>query len=228
MRQYFQVFAIITPLVILALSILWPVVLWMFAFIIPSIGLGLIDMFQTKQAIRRLYPVFGRFRYLLESVRPEIQQYFVKSDTNGAPIPREFCSLVYQRACKIFSVLHLLRVIALGADTANSAREMMMALGCIQARSCNTDKCPTGIATQDTARSKGLVVSDKATRVANFHRATVENLAELLAAAGLDSLEQLEPRHFNHRVHVTSVKTYAHHYLGKEAGCAIRRRICTQ
>ena len=69
---------------------------------------------------------------------------------------------------KILTAFHLLRIIALGADTANSARGMMMALGCIQARSCNTDRCPTGIATTDPSRSKGLVVSDKAQRVANF------------------------------------------------------------
>ena len=60
--------------------------------------LGIQDMLQTKHTVRRLYPFFGRFRYLLESVRPEIQQYFVESDTSGTPIPREFRSLVYQRS----------------------------------------------------------------------------------------------------------------------------------
>ena len=87
-----------------------------------------------------------------------------------------------------------------------------MALGCIQARSCNTDHCPTGIATQNPVRSKGLVVSDKAQRVANFQRATVENVVELLGAAGLESLDQLEPRHINHRVHGTDIKTYEQLY----------------
>ncbi len=110
---------------------------------------------------------------------------------------------------KIITAFHLLRMIALGADTANSSRGMMMALGCIQARNCNTDHIPTGIANQDPARAKGIVVSDKATRVANFHRATIENLVELLAAAGLDSLDQLEPRHINHRIQGTNIKTYA-------------------
>jgi len=87
-----------------------------------------------------------------------------------------------------------------------------MALGCIQARSCNTDQCPTGIATQNPARSKGLVVSDKATRVANFHKSTIENLVELLGAAGLHSLQQLEPKHINRRVEGTNIKTYAQLY----------------
>ncbi|MFK7860287.1 MAG: FMN-binding glutamate synthase family protein [Granulosicoccus sp.] len=504
MRQYFQMFAIGAPILILAAAMIFPPVLWLFVVVAPVIVLGVIDMLQTKQTVRRLYPFFGRFRYMLESVRPEIQQYFVESDTSGSPIPREFRSLVYQRAkgdrdtrpfgtifdvnrpgyewinhsmvpkdshetnprvkfggdrcskpymasplnisamsfgslssnairalnkgakiggfshntgegslspyhleaggdivwqigtgyfgcrtedgqfnpelfkksasldsvkmieiklsqgakpghggilpaaklteeialirhvpmgkdvvsppahsafstpmellefveqlrklsggkpvgfklcigrrdeflaiCKamlqsgkvpdfitvdggeggtgaaptemtnsvgtplrdalifvnqtligiglrdqmriiasgkIFSAFHLLRVIALGADTANSARGMMMALGCIQARSCNTDHCPTGIATQNPARAKGLVVSDKATRVANFHRATIANLGELLAAAGLDGLDQLEPKHINRRVQGTNIRNYAQMYPGVEPGCLL-------
>jgi glutamate synthase domain-containing protein 2 len=503
MRHYFAVFAISAPIVLLAISMLWSPILLLLLLLVPIIGLGLHDMFQTKQTIRRLYPFFGRFRYMLESVRPEIQQYFVESDTSGTPIPREFRSLVYQRAkgardtrpfgtifdvnragyewinhslvplhphnmnprvefgahrcakpymasplnisamsygalsgnaikalnrgakiggfshntgegslspyhkqggdivwqigtgyfgcrtdegdfnpeqfkesaqldivkmieiklsqgakpghggilpaakltaeiaeirrvpmgkdvvsppshsafstpiellefietlrelsggkpvgiklcigrrdeflaiCKamkqtgkmpdfitvdggeggtgaaptemtnsvgtplrdalifvnqsligiglrdqvriiasgkIFSAFHVLRVIALGADTVNSARGMMMALGCIQARSCNTDHCPTGIATQNPARGAGLVVSDKATRVANFQKATVENLVELLAAAGLDSLDQLEPKHINHRVQGTNIKNYAQMYPSIGSGCLL-------
>lgn len=504
LRQYFSIFAVSAPLFVLALGMLWPPILWILLLLLPVIGLGVLDMLQTKHTIRRIYPFFGRFRYMLESVRPEIQQYFVESDTSGTPIPREFRSLVYQRAkgdrdtrpfgtifdvnragyewinhslvprhaedldprvqfggercskpymasplnisamsygalsanairalnkgakiggfshntgegslspyhleaggdivwqigtgyfgcrtdkgtfnadlfkenaskesvkmieiklsqgakpghggilpaaklteeiarirnvpmgqdvvsppghsafstpfelldfverlrelsggkpvgfklcigrrdeflaiCKamlatgkvpdfitvdggeggtgaaptemtnsvgtplrdalifvnqaligigmrdqtrliasgkILSAFHLLRMVALGADTVNSARGMMMALGCIQARSCNTDHCPTGIATQNPARSKGLVVSDKATRVANYHRATVENLVELLAAAGLDSLDQLEPKHINHRVQGTNIKTYAQMYPGIEPGCLL-------
>jgi glutamate synthase domain-containing protein 2 len=503
MRQYFSIFAISAPLVVLGLSKLWPPTLWIMLLLIPIIVLGLIDMFQTKHTIRRLYPVIGWFRYLFESIRPEIQQYFVESETSGAPIPREFRSLIYQRAkgdrdtrpfgtifdvnragyewinhslvplhphnmnprvefgahrcskpymasplnisamsygalsgnaikalnrgakiggfshntgegslspyhkqggdivwqigtgyfgcrtdeggfnpeqfeesaqldvvkmieiklsqgakpghggilpaakltaeiaeirrvpmgkdvvsppshsafstpiemlefietlralsggkpvgiklcigrrdeflaiCKamkqtgkmpdfvtvdggeggtgaaptemtnsvgtplrdalifvnqaligiglrdqiriiasgkIFSAFHVLRVIALGADTVNSARGMMMALGCIQSRSCNTDHCPTGIATQNAARGAGLVVSDKATRVANFQKATVDNLVELLAAAGLDRLDQLEPKHINHRIQGTNIKNYAQMYPTIESGCLL-------
>lgn len=504
LRQYFMIFSVAAPVLVFGLYLLWPPAIWIMVIVLPIIGLGLIDMLQTEHTIRRLYPFLGRFRYMLESIRPEIQQYFVESDISGSPIPREFRSLVYQRAkgdrdtrpfgtifdvnrpgyewinhsllpkhahdldprvqfggdrcakpylasplnisamsygalsdnairalnkgaklggfshntgegslspyhleaggdivwqigtgyfgcrtedggfnpelfqknaskdevkmieiklsqgakpghggilpaaklteeiarirhvpmgqdvvsppshsafstptellafveklrdlsggkpvgfklcigrrdeflaiCKamlltgkvpdfitvdggeggtgaaptemtnsvgtplrdalifvnqaligiglrdqirliasgkILSAFHLLRVIALGADTANSARGMMMALGCIQARSCNTDHCPTGIATQDPARSKGLVVSDKATRVANFHRATIENLAELLAAAGLDSLDELEPRHINHRIQGTDIKTYAQLYPGIEPRCLL-------
>ena len=122
---------------------------------------------------------------------------------------------------KIFSAFHLLRVMALGADTANSARGMMMALGCIQSRSCNTDHCPTGIATQDPIRNQGLVVSDKKQRVANYHAATVENLTELIAAAGLDSISQLKPMHINRRVQGTEIKTYAQLYPSIDPGCLL-------
>ena len=97
-RHYFVIFAVVAPLLVLGLSALWSPLLWLLIPLIIIIGLGLIDMFQEKQTIRRLYPFMGRFRYMLESVRPEIQQYFVESDTSGAPIPREFRSLVYQRA----------------------------------------------------------------------------------------------------------------------------------
>lgn len=113
---------------------------------------------------------------------------------------------------KIFSAFHLIRIIALGADTANSARGMMLSLGCIQSRSCNTDHCPTGIATQSPSRNKALVVEDKSRRVANFHRETISNLVELLALAGLDSLEELEPSLINQRVKGTVIKNYAQLY----------------
>ena len=113
---------------------------------------------------------------------------------------------------KIFSAFHLIRTLALGADTVNSARGMMFALGCIQSRSCNTDKCPTGIATQDPSRSGALIVNDKSQRVANFHKETVHNLMELLAAAGLDDLSQLTPAHINRRISGTDIKTYEELY----------------
>jgi glutamate synthase domain-containing protein 2 len=504
MRQQFVSFAVIAPLLVLGVSLVWPPVNWVFVLLLPIILIGLNDMFQTAHTIRRLYPVLGHFRFMLESVRPEIQQYFVESETNGAPIPREFRSLVYQRAkgdrdtrpfgtifdvnrpgyewinhsmvpkhptdlsprlkfggeqcsqpymasplnisamsygalsknairalnkgakiggfshntgegslspyhlehggdivwqigtgyfgcrnaegnfdaelfkensrrdvvkmveiklsqgakpghggilpaaklteeiarirhvpmgedvvsppahsafstpqgllefvsqlrelsggkpvgfklcigareeflaiCKamietqifpdfitvdggeggtgaaptemtnsvgtplrdglvfvnnaligcgirdkmriiasgkMFSAFHILRAIALGADTVNSARGMMLALGCIQARSCNTDECPTGIATQNASRTKGLVVKDKATRVANFQRDTVANLVELMAAAGLDSLDQLKPKHINRRVQGTDVRTYAQLYPNITDGCLL-------
>jgi glutamate synthase domain-containing protein 2 len=86
---------------------------------------------------------------------------------------------------KIISAFDIARAIALGADWCNSARGFMFALGCIQSRSCHTDHCPTGVATQDPHRQRALVVTDKAERVKNFQALTVEALAELVGAAGL-------------------------------------------
>ena len=86
---------------------------------------------------------------------------------------------------KIISAYDIIRAIALGADWCNSARGFMFALGCIQSRSCHTDKCPTGVATQDPLRQRALVVPDKAERVHAFHKNTMQSLAELIGAAGL-------------------------------------------
>lgn len=121
-------------------------------------------------------------------------------------------------AGKLLSAFHMLRAMALGADTINSARGMMLALGCIQSRACNTDHCPTGIATQNSYRNEGLVVEDKAPRIANYHQETVTNLVELAGAAGLDSLAKLGPEHINRRVQGTNVKTYAQLYPKIEEG----------
>ena len=92
---------------------------------------------------------------------------------------------------KITSAFDIARCMALGADWCNSARGFMFALGCIQSRSCHTDHCPTGVATQDPLRQKALVVEDKASRVYNFHANTLKNLAEMMGAAGLSHTRQI-------------------------------------
>ncbi len=125
---------------------------------------------------------------------------------------------------KMFSAFHILRAIALGADTVNAARAFMMSLGCIQSRTCNSDKCPTGIATQNPSRNKALVVSDKSQRVANFHRETVTNLVELVGAAGLESIEDLEPIHINRRIQGTDVKNYCQLYPSIMPGSLLEER----
>jgi len=113
---------------------------------------------------------------------------------------------------KIVSAFDIARAMALGADWCNSARGFMFALGCIQSQSCHTDRCPTGVSTQDRVRQRALVVPDKSERVYNFHRATVEALAELVAAAGLDHPTELTPAHFSRRVSAHEVKTFAELY----------------
>jgi glutamate synthase domain-containing protein 2 len=109
---------------------------------------------------------------------------------------------------KIISAFDIARVMALGADWSNSARGFMFALGCIQSQSCHTDRCPTGVSTQNRSRQRALVVPDKAERVANFHRATVQSLAELIAAAGLEHPHQLATAHFSRRVSPHEVKSF--------------------
>ena len=98
MRHYFVIASVIAVLLTLLLGAFWAPFYCLFLVILPIIGLGAYDMVQTSHGVRRLYPFLGRFRYMLEAVRPEIQQYFVESETSGAPIPREFRSLIYQRA----------------------------------------------------------------------------------------------------------------------------------
>ena len=96
---------------------------------------------------------------------------------------------------KLVTAFDLVWAHALGADWCNSARGFMFALGCIQAQSCHTNCCPTGVATQDPLRQRALVVEDKARRVASFHRNTIEALAEIVGAAGFDRPDELQPWH---------------------------------
>ncbi len=115
---------------------------------------------------------------------------------------------------KIISAFDIASILAMGADWANAARGFMFAIGCIQSRNCHTNKCPTGVATQDPLRQRALVVPDKAERVASYHRNTLKALAQMLAAAGLDHPDQLAPHHLVRRVSSTEVKLFSQiHYF---------------
>ena len=107
---------------------------------------------------------------------------------------------------KIVSAFDMARALALGADWCNSARGFMFALGCIQAQTCHTGNCPTGVTTQDAKRQMALVVPDKAQRVHNFHENTLEALQELLQAAGLHAPSELSTKHIMRRVTETHVQ----------------------
>ncbi|MFN4099073.1 MAG: FMN-binding glutamate synthase family protein [Pararhodobacter sp.] len=96
---------------------------------------------------------------------------------------------------KLIHAFDIARALALGADWANSARGFMFAIGCIQAQACHTNHCPSGVATQDPSRQRALVVSDKAPRVANFHRNTMKALADMAGAAGLTHPSGFVPWH---------------------------------
>ena len=101
---------------------------------------------------------------------------------------------------KQISAFALASSMALGADFVNSARGFMFALGCIQSLHCHTNTCPTGIATSDKNRQRGLVIPDKAARVYHFHKNTMHALAEVVAAAGCSHPSELTPQHIMHRV----------------------------
>ncbi len=115
-------------------------------------------------------------------------------------------------AGKIITAFDIIRAMALGADWCNAARGFMFAVGCIQSQSCHTDRCPTGVATQDPRRQRALVVPDKMQRVANFHRHTLQELAEMTAAAGLDHPREFKPIHISRRVSPSEVVTFADIY----------------
>jgi glutamate synthase domain-containing protein 2 len=110
-------------------------------------------------------------------------------------------------AGQIVGAFDMLRTFALGADWCNAARGFMFALGCIQSLSCHTDRCPTGIATQDSSRWNKLDVPDKGTRVANFHDNSLKALRDLLCAAGLTHPEQVGPEHILRRVSPTEIRS---------------------
>jgi glutamate synthase domain-containing protein 2 len=107
---------------------------------------------------------------------------------------------------KIISAFDIARTLAIGADWCNSARGFMFALGCIQSQSCHTDKCPTGVATQDPLRQRALFVPDKAQRVAHFHENTLKALSELIAAAGLQHPAELRAHHIVRRISGNQVR----------------------
>jgi glutamate synthase domain-containing protein 2 len=103
-------------------------------------------------------------------------------------------------AGRIISAFDMARAMALGADWCNSARGFMFALGCIQAQTCHTGRCPTGVTTQDSQRQRALVVPDKMERVLHFHQNTLHALKELVQAAGLHHPNEIQAKHIVRRV----------------------------
>ena len=122
---------------------------------------------------------------------------------------------------KILTGFHIVRAMALGADFCNSARAMMLALGCIQALECNKNTCPTGVATQDPYFMKGLDINDKGARVTNYHHNTVASFVELLSCSGLDHPEKINRSHVYRRVFMNMVKTYEEIYPPLPDGCLL-------
>ena len=121
-------------------------------------------------------------------------------------------------AGKITSAFDIASVLAIGADWANAARGFMFALGCVQSLSCGTNRCPTGVATQDPLRQRALVVQDKAERVHQFHRSTLKGLSEMLAAAGIHHPSDLRPHHLARRISQTEIKLFSQLHVFLRSG----------
>jgi glutamate synthase domain-containing protein 2 len=122
---------------------------------------------------------------------------------------------------KVVSGFDLFRTMALGADMCNSARGMMLALGCIQARKCDSNECPVGVATQDPVRTAALDVPLKADRVDRFHRETIKSFLHLLGAAGLHHPEEIQPRHVRRRISSSESRHFGQLYGAVEIGCLL-------
>ncbi len=105
-----------------------------------------------------------------------------------------------------------------GADYTNSARAMMMAIGCIQAQRCHTNHCPVGVATQDPRRARALDVADKAERAQRYHAATVDQAVQIMASLGARTPADLSPDMLLKRLSVTEVRSYAEIYPRLETG----------
>ncbi len=122
---------------------------------------------------------------------------------------------------KVTSGFSMAANMAIGADWCNAARAFMFSLGCVMSMRCHTGTCPTGVTTNDPHLQRGLVVDEKAERVASFHRHSVHALAELVAAAGLEHPRELLPHHVWHRVSPIEVKALDRIYTFLESGALL-------
>ena len=122
---------------------------------------------------------------------------------------------------KIVSGFDIARLLALGADWCNSARGFMFAVGCIQSRSCHTNTCPTGVATQDPFRQKALDVPSKAERVASYHKNTLNSLAGIVGAVGLQHPSQLQPYPIARRLDDGQIKLLSKFFYFTDKGALL-------
>ncbi len=128
-------------------------------------------------------------------------------------------------AGKVVSAFDISRMMALGADWCNSARGFMFSLGCIQAQTCHTGNCPTGVTTQDAHRQQALVVPDKAERVYQYHEKTLEALKEMVQAAGLQHPQDITAFHISQRVSEGEVRLLANVVPRVKAGSLLDENI---
>jgi len=111
-------------------------------------------------------------------------------------------------AGKFTTAFNMIQIMSLGADIINSARAMMLAVGCIQALRCNTNRCPTGVTTNDPSLTVGLNPKTKSERVYSFHKETLCDFATMLGAMGLKGPSDLTRSHVFRRINMHEVKSY--------------------
>jgi hypothetical protein len=99
-RKQFLIAIIPTLALITIVAFFYPPIIWLFGLLLPLIFLGCYDVIQTKHTLWRNFPVIGHTRWIMEEIRPMVQQYFVESELDGSPVNRVFRSVVYQRSKK--------------------------------------------------------------------------------------------------------------------------------
>jgi glutamate synthase domain-containing protein 2 len=119
-------------------------------------------------------------------------------------------------AGRIITAFDLLKTLSLGASASYSARGMMFSLGCIQALKCDSGHCPAGIATQDPSLYKGLDVTDKRARVANFHRNTIHATVEMMEACGFRETCDIDPERFFRKIDPLHTRSFRSIYFQDE------------
>jgi len=121
-------------------------------------------------------------------------------------------------AGKIITAFDVMKVLALGASACYSARGMMFAMGCIQALKCDSGHCPVGIATQNKSLYKGLNVTDKRVRIANYHGNTIKAIVEMMEACGFKDISEIKPDKFYRKIDPLTTKSFSEIYFDKIDG----------
>jgi glutamate synthase domain-containing protein 2 len=121
---------------------------------------------------------------------------------------------------RLITGFDILKTLSLGADAVYSARGMMFALGCVQALQCDSGKCPAGVATQDPKLYKGIDITDKKQRVANFHGNTIKAVVELMEACGFKTLSDVTAEKFFRKTDALTTRSFADIYNLHETAIA--------
>ena len=192
---------------------------WLQAVHRPSVGVhGHLQGDARNRHSRRLHRhrrLRGRHRRraagIRRSHRHATARRFAVSHTIASSAPGYAIPSASAPSGRIITGFDMARVLALGADWCNAARGFMFALGCVQAQTCHTDHCPSGVATQNQQRQRAIVVPDKAERVRRFQDNTLAALADLVGAAGLSHPRELQATHILRRISSSEFKTFAAH-----------------